>query len=274
MDVGSITGFLGAGAKQAGRNTILEPFWGENYRSADSTERRGEITADGLSIAHGVGVAGVGAVLWLRGGSSVPLRLVGAGALIAGTLWARAGVENLINSKLRPGDIPQIPPGKPDPTPPGDVPGIPPGKPDPTPPGDVPGIPPGKPGDPDGPPHGPPDVPGPPGSEKPDKPTRPQRPDRPKHRPTPEKVHVVRSDENLSFLAECFDRTWQQLFWANRKVIGSDPNTIRKGMRLRIPPKDLKVPSFEFRAYSGSGGMPDISCPPRSPKALRQSCTK
>lgn len=51
-----------------------------------------------------------------------------------------------------------------------------------------------------------------------------------------ERYHVVASGENLSVIAARYHlSSWQTLYDMNRSVIGSDPNLIKPGQRLRIP---------------------------------------
>ena len=52
-------------------------------------------------------------------------------------------------------------------------------------------------------------------------------------------THVVRSGDSLSTIASRYygDSTlWEHVFIANRPLIGSNPNAVRVGMELKIPP--------------------------------------
>ena len=54
------------------------------------------------------------------------------------------------------------------------------------------------------------------------------------------RIHVVVKDDWLSKLAQRFygdKNKWAPIYWANASVIGNDPNLIRPGQRLIIPPR-------------------------------------
>ncbi|QDU72301.1 LysM peptidoglycan-binding domain-containing protein [Mucisphaera calidilacus] len=62
---------------------------------------------------------------------------------------------------------------------------------------------------------------------------------------SPEKVrqHTVKPGESLSSISMKYYQTatkWRTIFNANRKVIGSDPNAIRAGMTIIIPPVPVR----------------------------------
>jgi nucleoid-associated protein YgaU len=55
-----------------------------------------------------------------------------------------------------------------------------------------------------------------------------------------EQIYEVQSGDTLLSISEQFygDATqWQRIYDANKDVIGPNPDTLRIGMRLRIPPK-------------------------------------
>ena len=53
---------------------------------------------------------------------------------------------------------------------------------------------------------------------------------------TPQRTYTVKSGDSLSAIANKYSGvTWQQIYAANRSVIGSDPNLIQAGMVLTIP---------------------------------------
>jgi hypothetical protein len=54
------------------------------------------------------------------------------------------------------------------------------------------------------------------------------------------RIHVVVKEDWLSKLAQRFygDKSrWAPIYWANASVIGNDPNLIKPGQRLIIPPR-------------------------------------
>lgn len=53
--------------------------------------------------------------------------------------------------------------------------------------------------------------------------------------PKPVRYYVVRSGDNLTSIGRKYGRSWQQIYAANRSVIGGNPNLIFPGQRLRIP---------------------------------------
>lgn len=258
--------FLDGLASQAGRNIALQPLWGSNVAAADVAERTGEKTADFASIGVGsaLAVGGTAGFVYLqraRATGSMPLGVKNAvahgssrwkvGALLvaaAGVVHAAAGVRNLFadhSGEPLPLPGPDVPLPLPGPKVP------PPGSQDPGEPTDPPPTPPTfPPGDPE-PVPAPPDEPG-----HPKKPSRPdpdpgQRPD-PVTRPDIGKgqggtsVYVSRPGDYLSHLASCFDVSWQQLYWRNRKAIGPDPDVLRPGTKLVVPPRDFKAPAFDY----------------------------
>jgi len=55
----------------------------------------------------------------------------------------------------------------------------------------------------------------------------------------PDNRHTVRSGETLSSIARQYygdDNKWHVIYEANRSIIGSDPDRLREGMKLVIPP--------------------------------------
>lgn len=60
---------------------------------------------------------------------------------------------------------------------------------------------------------------------------------KPVPKPVPPKVrtHIVRSGETLSSIGARYKVTWQKIYNANKRVIGSNPNMIKPGQRLTIP---------------------------------------
>ncbi len=63
----------------------------------------------------------------------------------------------------------------------------------------------------------------------------------PENKPLPEgvKIHVVKAGDSLSSIAEEHyqDQTqWRKIYNFNRELIGKNPNAIKAGMELRIPP--------------------------------------
>lgn len=49
-----------------------------------------------------------------------------------------------------------------------------------------------------------------------------------------EKIYVVESGDNLSYIANKFNMTWQELYEKNKDVIGDNPNLIYRGQVLKI----------------------------------------
>lgn len=49
-----------------------------------------------------------------------------------------------------------------------------------------------------------------------------------------EKIHIVKSGENLSSIAKKYNTTWQKIYYDNKSVIGSNPNLIKAGQKLVI----------------------------------------
>lgn len=200
------------------KNLKLDPWLGGNTAAADRSTRRGEQIADVAFIAGGSAVAGSAAIR-LHGlvhhGSNM-LGRVAVGAIgLAGLVYASAGAKNLFQSES---PVVPLPPGK-----------FPPAEPKP------------------------PTKPKPPSEEPKPKPTPPVQ--TPPKGPGKLPVHSVRPGEYLSAIAKCYDISWQQLYWQNRKTIGSDPDSLRIGQRLQIPSADLKVPHFIYTP-SRTPGVP------------------
>lgn len=97
---------------------------------------------------------------------------------------------------------------------------------------------------------GPQGVPGPTGPAGPAGPTgktgpagKPGTPGKPAPKPAPkpktgtnQRTYVVKSGDSLSKIAAQFGiRDWHTLYAANRGVVGSNPNMIHPGLRLKIP---------------------------------------
>jgi hypothetical protein len=245
MSVGAV---LSGAASQAGRNAILEPWWGANAASTNPETRLGEQIADGGFIAGGSAVAVGGGLAFrslqqARPSASLAHGLTGPvatgpsalkfGAIAvagAGVLAAATGIKNLLAS---PAQTPPPVDPTPDPTP--DP------KPDPTP-------------DPK------------PDPKPPIDPVPPNPPTGPSH--PPRVRHEVRPGEYLDFIANCYDVSWQQLYWKNRDRIGSNPDVLRAGMMLRVPDQDQRVPAFAYSpSYDPNGVIPALTCPPNSPNA-------
>lgn len=53
--------------------------------------------------------------------------------------------------------------------------------------------------------------------------------------PKPKVVYIVKLGDTLSSIAAHFHTTWRAIYSLNLRVIGSNPNNIRPGMRLQIP---------------------------------------
>jgi len=49
-----------------------------------------------------------------------------------------------------------------------------------------------------------------------------------------ETVYTVKKGDNLSKIAKKYNTTWQKIYNDNKKIIGSNPNLIRPGMKLVI----------------------------------------
>ena len=90
---------------------------------------------------------------------------------------------------------------------------------------------------------------------------------------SPLPTHRVRPGEYLSFIANCYDVSWQQPYWENRDVIGPQPDLLRAGEVLRIPPKDLQPGDFRYRQLFEPGHQTSLACPTDSPKAQAGTCT-
>jgi hypothetical protein len=82
----------------------------------------------------------------------------------------------------------------------------------------------------------------------------------------------VRAGEFLTYIAQCYDVSWQQLYWENRKSIGSRQDLLHPGQDLVIPPHDLKVPNFVFKPTFKPGVDINLPCPANSPSAKSGSC--
>lgn len=54
-------------------------------------------------------------------------------------------------------------------------------------------------------------------------------------KPAPVRYYVVRAGDNLTSIGRKYGRSWQQLYAANRALIGPNPNLIHPGQKLRIP---------------------------------------
>jgi 5'-nucleotidase len=57
----------------------------------------------------------------------------------------------------------------------------------------------------------------------------------------PEQLHTVEAGDTLASLAQKYygDATvWRKIFDANKGAIGENPDNIKIGMQLKIPPKD------------------------------------
>ena len=255
--------FIGGIGAQAGRNAILEPFR-TNVRSADPVTRRGELTADALFIGGGAtaGVIGVSRALSAGGAvGRIGAALVGG----VGVLAAAVGIANLY-AKLpsTPDHDPKpVPSPGPDPKP------VPSPSPDPVPspgPDPKPGPKPGPTPDPapkPAPGPAPKPVPGPPS-------TGPVQTPPPAEQPTP---HVVRPGENLSFIADCYDRDWHDIYTFNQDAIGADPDGLAIGMTLQIPPSNYHGGQFTYAPTAVPGILPDgLVCAPDSPKAKAADC--
>lgn len=48
------------------------------------------------------------------------------------------------------------------------------------------------------------------------------------------KYHIVKSGETLTSIAKKYNTTWQKIYEKNKSVIGSNPNLIKPGMKLKI----------------------------------------
>lgn len=221
-------GFFGGIAHQASRNARLEPLLGDNVGSADTATRRGEQLADVGFIAGGAAAGYAGLRTGI--GAAGPLGRIGGAALAtAGILGASAGLRNLLFANIPSAPTPEEPAPPKTPQPPdGGLFPLPGPDPDPD-PGQVPT----EPTDPATPGHG------------------------GRHVPT----YTVHDGEYLSHIAECTDRSWEQLYWANRDVIGREPDHLVTGERLRIPPKDFEVPAFAYEQLYAPGIDPgDLRC--------------
>ncbi|MBC7461214.1 MAG: LysM peptidoglycan-binding domain-containing protein [Thermoleophilia bacterium] len=246
--------FISGMGAQALRNVTLEP-WRGNTMSADKPTRSGEKVTDGMMIGIGATVGITATARALMGGGA--WARIGAG-LIGGAslLMAATGVKNLY-AKL-PAHPAPTPTPKPTPTPSP--------QPDPTEPV----------------PH-PPYTPGP-GPTKPDPTPAPKPPTKPDPTQAPAPVeqapqqtaprqHVVQPGENLSFIANCFDVDWRDLYSANRDAIGSNPDELNAGMTLTIPASGVKGGAFDYTPTRTPGILPDgLACDPASAKALAQAC--
>lgn len=49
-----------------------------------------------------------------------------------------------------------------------------------------------------------------------------------------ETIYIVKKGDNLSKIAKKYNTTWQKIYNNNKKVIGSNPNLIKPGMKLVI----------------------------------------
>ncbi len=49
-----------------------------------------------------------------------------------------------------------------------------------------------------------------------------------------EETYVVKNGDNLSKIAALYNTSWQKIYEKNKETIGSNPNLIRVGMRLKI----------------------------------------
>lgn len=235
---------------QVNRNVVLEP-WRENTRSPDGARRNGEVAAD-VTFALGGGMMGVQSATMLAkkpAGLGLTGAIVSAGLLAygaVGLVGAATGVKNLFATA----------PGEPNPTP-GPTPGP---SPEPT-PGPDPTPAPG-PTDPSDPAPGEPSPGQPlPGAPKPPSGTVPPPPAGPGQQPP--RSHVVRPGETISFIAECNDVDWRDLYSFNRDAIGPDPDSLRVGARLEIPPHDYRGGAFEYVPSRPPGQLPTgLECAP------------
>jgi hypothetical protein len=98
----------------------------------------------------------------------------------------------------------------------------------------------------------------------------------PHHDPQPKPVvHAVRPGETLTFIADCYETDWRKLYTYNRKEIGSNPDILHIGTRLRIPPKDYDGRAFRYQPTAKPGQLPaGLACLPTSPKAIDGNCPK
>lgn len=262
--------FISGMGGQALRNVTLEP-WRGNTMSADKQTRNGEKFTDGLMIGLGATVGITAGARALMGGGA--LARIGAGLIGGGSLLlAATGVKNLY-AKLpsTPGPHPTptpTPTPHPTPTPtPTDPtePGHPtdPTEPTPTPPT----TPPTKPTTPPAPP-----VPAPGPSTPPETPGPVQQ--TPEQAPQAPQQHVVQPGENLTFIADCFNVDWRDLYSANRDAIGASPDELNAGMTLTIPTSDFRGGAFDYTPTRAPGQQPaGLDCDPNSPKAQAEICT-
>jgi hypothetical protein len=243
---------------QLGRNAVLDPIFGDNER-LDGSARTGQVVADAGFIAGGAGAMVGGGLLLrslLRGAASgfpggvvgavthgPSLLKIGAGAaILAGALGAAAGVRNLFARGAEPTPGPGPTPG---PTP----------QPRPEP---GPGT------RPPHPPHTPP-LPGPRPEPTPDPTPGPKPQPHPGPQPDPGQhgpvVYTVRPGEYLGHIANCFDRTWQQIYYANRETIGPNPDALYTGERLVIPGADAPGPDVRYTSrYAPGHKDPSLDC--------------
>ena len=54
-------------------------------------------------------------------------------------------------------------------------------------------------------------------------------------------VYTVKSGDTLSSIAKKYNTTWQKIYEVNKKVIGSNPNLIRVGIKLTIPKEQQNI---------------------------------
>jgi hypothetical protein len=88
-------------------------------------------------------------------------------------------------------------------------------------------------------------------------------------------VHRVRPGEYLTFIADCYDVSWKQLYDYNREAIGPEPDILHIGTRLEIPPKDYQPGKIRYRQiYEPGHTVAGMTCVATSPKAQRESCNK
>jgi Tfp pilus assembly protein FimV len=89
--------------------------------------------------------------------------------------------------------------------------------------------------------------------------------------PTPGSNYTVQANDTLSSIAQQAygnANDWQKIYDANRQVIGNDPNFIRAGEVIFIPPTDApRVTSVRVTAASGL----NVRAQPTSQSALIDS---
>jgi resuscitation-promoting factor RpfA len=69
---------------------------------------------------------------------------------------------------------------------------------------------------------------------QPQQPTEPQQPAQPQTPQPSGSVYTVQSGDTLGAIALAYGTTWQQIYEANRSVVGDDPDFILPGQRLTI----------------------------------------